>query len=165
MRKSTFVALAILAVTALSVTARSAYSGDRTITERLNRSGNITVTHSPLLENRLAPRTVVEEVSAVDSVIDAPSAPMRKVAGYRVQIFSDNNARTAKDEAESKARLVAEKFPRYSTYVVYSSPYWRLKLGDFRTRDEAEVAATEIKRKFPEFAREIRVVRDRVNLR
>lgn len=164
MRKSSFIALALLVAAASSAIARSAYDSDETITERLNRSGNVTVVHSPLLEKRLVPRSVAEEAQA-DTVSDGPTSAMRKVAGYRVQIFSDNNARTAKNEAESKARLVAEKFPRYSTYVVYSSPYWRLKLGDFRTRDEAEVAANEIKRKFPEFAREIRVVRDRINIR
>lgn len=164
MRKSSFIALSLLAASALTAIAGGTYNDDRTITERINRSGNISVTHSPLLEKRLVPRAGAEDAPA-DSVSDGPSAVMRKVAGYRVQIFSDNNARTAKNEAESKARLIAEKFPRYSTYVVYSSPYWRLKMGDFRTRDEAEVAATEIKRKFPEFAREIRVVRDRINLR
>ncbi len=160
MRKLSFIVSALLAAAALSAAA----GNDNTVTERINRSGTISVTHSPLLEKRLVP-CAGEEDAAADSVADGSSAVMRKVAGYRVQIFSDNNARTAKNEAESKARLIAERIPHYSTYVVYSSPYWRLKLGDFRTRDEAEVAATEIKRKFPEFAREIRVVRDRINLR
>lgn len=164
MRKSSFVALALLATAASGAIARSASDGGETITERLNRTGNISVVHSPLLEKRLVPRSDAVQNHA-DTVSDGPTSVMRKVAGYRVQIFSDNNARTAKNEAESKARIIGEKFPRYSTYVVYSSPYWRLKLGDFRTRDEAEVAATEIKRKFPEFAREIRVVRDRINIR
>jgi len=88
-----------------------------------------------------------------------------RVAGYRVQVFSDNNQRTAKGEARSKEKLMRESFPDYGTYVVYNSPFWRLKVGDFRTMHEAEAAADEIKSRFPSFAREVRVVRDRVNYR
>lgn len=31
--------------------------------------------------------------------------------GYRVQVFSDNNARTARNEARSKQRSVGNRFP------------------------------------------------------
>ena len=84
--------------------------------------------------------------------------------GYRVQVFSDNNARTARNEARSKQRSVGNRFPQYRTYVTYSAPYWRLKVGDFRTQAEANTAATAIRRAFPGFASEIRVVRDRVKI-
>ena len=87
-----------------------------------------------------------------------------RMAGYRVQVFSDNNARTAKNEARSKQRTIASRFPKYQTYVMYTSPYWRLKVGDFRTMQEAQDAANEIGRAFPAFKKEIRVVRDRVNI-
>ena len=86
-----------------------------------------------------------------------------RVAGYRVQVFSDNNQRTAKGEARSKERQLRGAFPELGTYVVYNSPFWRLKVGDFRTQHEAEAIADEIKSRFPSFAREVRVVRDRVN--
>ncbi len=86
-----------------------------------------------------------------------------KVAGYRIQVFSDNNARSAKSEARSKAQAISERMPQYRTYVVYQSPYWRLKVGDFTTATEAENAADMIKKMFPSYAREVRVVRDRIN--
>ncbi|MCM1483097.1 MAG: SPOR domain-containing protein [Muribaculaceae bacterium] len=83
--------------------------------------------------------------------------------GYRVQVFSDNNARTARNEARSKQRSIGSRFPNYRTYVTYTAPYWRLKVGDFRTQEEANTAAAAIKRAFPGYT-EIRVVRDRINL-
>lgn len=85
-------------------------------------------------------------------------------AGFRVQVFSDNNARTAKNEARNKEQTVAARFPQYRTYKKYSAPYWRLRVGDFRTQREAEAAAAELRRAFPSFGKEIRVVRDRINL-
>lgn len=88
-----------------------------------------------------------------------------KAVGYRVQVFADNNARTAKTEARQRERAISQAFPEYGTYVSYASPYWRLRVGDFRSQYEADKAATEIKRQFPRYAREVRVVRDRVNVR
>lgn len=85
-------------------------------------------------------------------------------AGYRVQVFSDNNTRTAKNEARTKARQVSARFPHLSTYVKYTSPYWRLKVGDFRSRQEADEVADQLRKAFPAFSKEIRVVRDRINL-
>ncbi|MDE7238043.1 MAG: SPOR domain-containing protein [Paramuribaculum sp.] len=49
------------------------------------------------------------------------------------------------------------------TYVTYNSPYWRLRVGDFRTQAEAAAAAEELRQAFPRSAKEIRVVRDNIN--
>lgn len=121
--------------------------------------------------NHSLPATVVAHDDAVDMTSDSQiesttsgsNVIAGKIAGYRVQVFSDNNQRTAKGEARTKEAKLREAFPAYNTYIVYNSPFWRLKVGDFRTRDEAEAAADAIKSHFPSFAREIRVVRDRVN--
>lgn len=88
-----------------------------------------------------------------------------KTVGYRVQVFADNNVRSAKTEARQRERAVGQAFPAYSTYVSYASPYWRLRVGDFRSQYDAEKAAAEIRRAFPRYSREVRVVRDRVNVR
>ncbi len=84
--------------------------------------------------------------------------------GYRVQVFSDNNSRTAKNEARAKERRVMSRFPQYRSYVMFKAPYWRLRIGDFRTQQEAASAAEDIKRAFPSYSKEIRVVQDKINL-
>ena len=82
-----------------------------------------------------------------------------KIVGYRVQVYADNNVRVAKGEARRR------HVPGMTTYVAYASPYWRLRVGDFRTQAEAEKAAADIRRAFPGYAREVRIVRDRINAR
>ncbi len=100
-----------------------------------------------------------------ESTHDEHSRPIGgRMAGYRVQVFSDNNVRTAKAEAASKQRIISALFPQYQTYVRYTSPYWRLKVGDFRTQQEANDAADELRKAFPAYSKEIRVVRDRISL-
>lgn len=86
-----------------------------------------------------------------------------KIVGYRVQIYADNNVRVAKGEARHRERAISRRFPSLGTYVAYVSPYWRLRVGDFRTEAEAQKVAADIRRAFPGYAREIRVVRDRIN--
>lgn len=88
----------------------------------------------------------------------------QKVAGYRVQVYADNNVRNAKIEARQRGRRVGSMFP-YATYVTYASPYWRLRVGDFRSQAEANKAAAEIKKAFPGYSKEVRVVRDYIQSR
>ena len=92
------------------------------------------------------------------------SARSGKAIGYRVQVYADNNSRSAKSEARQRERAISQSMPEYSTYVTYNPPYWRLRIGDFRSQYDAEKAASEIKRQFPRYAREVRIVRDRINV-
>lgn len=124
-------------------------------------SGTSNVINQPEeLLKRLLPVEGVEEESKEEI-----ARPVNgRMAGFRVQVFSDNNARTAKNEARSKQRIISSRFPQYQTYVMYTSPYWRLKVGDYRTQQDANAAADELRRAFPAYSKEIRVVRDRVTV-
>lgn len=84
--------------------------------------------------------------------------------GYRIQAYSDNNVSTAKTNAQKRARDIAMKFPQYRSYISYKAPSWRLRIGDFKTRGEAQAALARIKKIYPNFAREMVIVRDRINI-
>jgi len=84
--------------------------------------------------------------------------------GFRIQAYSDNNYKTAKASAQKRARDIAMKFPQYRSYISYKAPSWRLRIGDFKTRGEAQAALSRIKKVYPNFAREMVIVRDRINI-
>lgn len=84
--------------------------------------------------------------------------------GYRIQAYTDNNPRTAKASAQQRARDIAMKFPQYRSYITYKAPAWRLRIGDFKTQQEAKAALNRIKSVYPKFAREMVIVRDRINI-
>lgn len=134
---------------------------DPNIVDHITTGTTNTINQPDALFQRLMPVEVVEQEEEKEEVVRPTSGRM---AGYRVQVFSDNNARTAKAEANSKQRIISSRFPQFQTYVMYTSPYWRLKVGDFRTQQEASAAADELKKAFPSYSKEIRVVRDRVNI-
>jgi len=133
-----------------------------TIIDHITKGTSNKVNQPEKLLQRLIP---VEGAEDEEEQKEEVARPVNgRMAGYRVQVFSDNNARTAKNEARSKQRIISSRFPQYQTYVMYTSPYWRLKVGDFRTQQEANSAADELRKAFPSYSKEIRVVRDRVNV-
>lgn len=95
--------------------------------------------------------------------------PGKKVAtrtnGFRIQIFSDGrNQNTLQARARSRAKKILAKFPRYN-HQVYSfskSPNYYTRIGNFATRSEATAALNQLRRAFPEFAGEMRVVASEV---
>lgn len=134
-----------------------------TIVDHITTGTDNTVTQPEALLKRLIPS--VDIVDDEDEMRDEQSRPTGgRPAGFRVQVFSDNNVRTAKAEAASKQRVISARFPQYQTYVRYTSPYWRLRVGDFRTQQEANAAADELRKAFPAYSKEIRVVPDRISL-
>ena len=82
--------------------------------------------------------------------------------GFRIQIFSGNNQRMSKNEAFNKERQVKDNFPELETYVTFHSPFWRLRAGNFRTYEEADRKMRELKTTFPNFGKEMYIVREEV---
>ncbi len=152
--------LLYLVLASATLTANADVEPTTTIVDHITLGTKNVVTQPDQLTRRLFPVTDVEEEQKEEM-----QRPVNgRMAGFRVQVFSDNNSRTAKNEARSKQRKISSRFPQYQTYVMYTSPYWRLKVGDFRTQQEANAAADELRKAFPAYSKEIRVVRDRINV-
>ena len=84
------------------------------------------------------------------------------INGYRVQVFSSNIQQTGKSEAFRIKALVEEKFPKKGVYESYSSPFWKVRVGDCRTREEAQELLTELTKNFPSMRHEIYIVPDKI---
>lgn len=136
------------------------------IISKIEAAGRIHVIIPEGLSSRLqpdsnSPAEVAEEES--ETAAPAQTAHRTSAVGYRVQVFDDNNVRTAKHEAENRKRQMESRFPEFRVYMQFNSPYWRVKVGDFRTRSEAEAAMAAIKSAFPGLNSQLRVVRDHIN--
>lgn len=83
--------------------------------------------------------------------------------GFRVEVFADNNVRTAKVQAASKKRQLQARFPQYNVYLVFESPFWRVRMGDFNNRAAAESAMEDVRRAIPSLRTGLRVVRCSIN--
>lgn len=82
------------------------------------------------------------------------------ISGFRVQIYMGNKQKLSKTEAFEREKLVKEKYKDLTSYVTFVSPFWRLRVGDFRNYADALVLASSLKNDFPDFASEIYVIKD-----
>ena len=84
------------------------------------------------------PAQLAKRVSRAEGVIKYDgNKGYAQSSGFRIQVFSDNDYRTAKNNALYKEGLIQQAFPELETYVTFTSPFWRLRVGDFRSYEEA----------------------------
>lgn len=119
----------------------------------------------------------IYEDESIKHILGRPMGPARtvyssvdgdvqyyKMRGFKIQVFSGNNQRSSRDEANSKQRMINNAFPELETVVLFESPFWRLRVGNFETRGEAKVVMEELKKHFPSFGREMYVVVDEIKV-
>lgn len=143
-----------------SVFSQEYYGQKKTITQHLRSSspkgGTVRIVQNPqldsLMTNQIRMATQVE-MNGTEAFITA--------RGYRIQIFSGNNQRESKSEAYSKEEEIKTLFPTLDTYVTFHSPFWKLRVGNFRTSEEAHAKLRELKSAFPKW-KEMFIVRDQV---
>jgi len=68
--------------------------------------------------------------------------------GYRIRIYSDLGTHARKESEEYKTRFY-ENFSNTPIYRNYVQPYYKVYVGDFRTKAEALKSLKEIKNVFP----------------
>ena len=64
-------------------------------------------------------------------------AANKTMSGFRVQIFMEIG-NEAVDHANVVKKEFEEQYPELPIYLSYEQPYYRLRVGDFRNRVEAE---------------------------
>ena len=81
------------------------------------------------------------------------------IDGFRVQIFMELG-NDALRHADSVKMVFRERYPDIPVYLIFGEPYFRLRVGDFRTRLEAENLYQRLKNEF----RNAFVTADRIEL-
>ena len=67
----------------------------------------------------------------------------RELQGFRVRIFFDSD-RTARQQSQQIAARFAERYPDVPVYRSHVSPYFKVTVGDFRTRADAQRFASKL---------------------
>lgn len=60
----------------------------------------------------------------------------RRRNGYRIRLFFDNK-QTARMESEELEKAFQEQFPLIPTYRSYTNPFFKVVVGDYRTKSDA----------------------------
>ena len=102
--------------------------------EAAGADGTVMVSQSELIEQSM--RKHVEANST------------RTLSGYRVRIFFDNK-QSARNESEQTVNRFREMYQEIAVYRTYTNPYFKVTVGDCRTRSEAMHLLSRIKQNFP----------------
>ncbi len=121
------------------------------------------------------PRVTIVQDSAICKLIGQPGVnlpqnivvvqnrPCLQMSGYRIQVFSSNNQQSAKNEAFRRETAIKQVIPNITSYVKYQAPFWRVRVGDFQTYEDAYAKLMEFRKTFT-FGREMSIVRETINL-
>ncbi|HMG15989.1 MAG TPA: SPOR domain-containing protein [Saprospiraceae bacterium] len=77
--------------------------------------------------------------------IESNRAPDKTLGGYRIQVVATVDRR----KLESSKKAIQSDFPQYPISTVYNDPYYKLRLGAFMNKNEAQAALNKVKIKYP----------------
>lgn len=108
-------------------------TGSTTITD----TSSVTVHKDPRLDLLVKKQAQINEVTSRDA--------RRIVKGFRLMVITTNN----RDEALAAKTKVYTYFPELKAYMWHQSPYYKLKVGNFKDRKDAEDYRKKLNVYFP----------------
>lgn len=70
------------------------------------------------------------------------------IDGYRIQIFEESGNKSSTLAREAMAEF-SEKYPDIGVYLTWKAPNFKVRVGDFNSRMEAEGFLNKIKKDYP----------------
>ena len=121
--------------------------------------------HSFILD--AMPNVVVHQDSAITLLLEDKSynrqRGQRQVSGFRVQVYASNTPQVAKNEALDLHETLSSQVSM-AVYVISEPPFWKVRLGDFLTREEAIDYKNQLNILFPHLQGSTYVVPDQVTI-
>lgn len=100
-----------------------------------SQQGSVVIHQSSEIEQLLAKHLKVNEIQNWTN-------------GYRVQIYSVGGA-NSKEKANAMKAEILSKYPEAIVYVIYQAPYFKVRIGNFRTQLDALEYLHQIKLSYP----------------
>ena len=107
------------------------------INEQVDTSGLVVVHKDPRLDLLVKKQVQINE--------ETSRLARRSMKGYRLLVINTNK----RDEAIAAKTQVYTYFPELKAYLQYQSPFFKLKAGNFKTRDEADEYRKRLNIYFP----------------
>ena len=75
-----------------------------------------------------------ETPTATDNDTKPNTTTRKNISGFRIQVVISNEF----EECQQSRKELQKLFPDQKTYIVHEFPFYKLRLGNFRTRKDAE---------------------------
>jgi len=100
-------------------------------------TGGVVVRKDPRVDSLVQKQIEINEVTTRDA--------RRNVPGFRIQVINSPD----RNKVYAAKVKVYEEFPDLKPYLLYQAPNYKLKVGNFKTQEEAEQAMQQLSRLFP----------------
>lgn len=94
--------------------------------------------------------TIYDE-SGVEELVDIQVEVNRRrsgVDGYRIQLFSGSGPSGKRNALKVKSKFL-NSFPDYDADLSFTSPFWRVRVGNYRHKHEALPLMNDLRKLFP----------------
>jgi hypothetical protein len=126
------------------------------VSAQINTTDSVNITDdifSALQNNTYGGNITILQEPSLHVLIDRSIRINKKkgLNGYRIQIFS-GSGNNAREQANKVAQEFKSYFPNFDhdlIYFNYQAPYFKVRIGDFRNRNEAFELYNKIIKKFP----------------
>lgn len=85
-------------------------------------------------------KVVVKQDASITNMLDLhvlQNAKNPGMQGFRIRVFFELG-QNARRNSEESMRVFMEKYPGVKVYQSYDNPYWKISVGDFRSRESAQ---------------------------
>ena len=103
--------------------------------------------------------TIVQDKSIKQMVTEYVDSKKKTIPGFRINIFRDSGTNARQDAENCRAKFIS-KFGNVSSYLIYDTPFFKIYVGDFRTKSDALKFKEKIKWSFPNAF----IIYDQINL-
>ena len=79
--------------------------------------------------------------------------------GFRIQLFSDSG-NNSKNKAQAVHDEIQSRYPHLGVYLTFKSPNYKVRIGDFRTKLDAQRFLIELTGDYPNAF----IIADQINL-
>lgn len=90
------------------------------------------------------PLSVNKELTEIIQTINQQNKSVKYMPGYRIQLYVGN----IRSEADAAKSFIYRSFPELSPYITFNQPTYRVKVGDFMSKTEAEHVLSSVKQQY-----------------
>ena len=102
--------------------------------------------------------TVYQDSEITEALLRQPPSTTESNSNWSVQVFSDNSI-TAKDMAFQIENKIKERMPNEYVRAERHAPFWKVRVGQFESAEDAQALKNVLLQEFPEFKGGIYVVK------
>jgi hypothetical protein len=113
-------------------------------------TGGVVVNRDPRVDSLVQKQIEINELTTRDA--------RRNVPGFRIQVMNSPD----RNKVYAAKAKVYDEFPDLKPYLLYQAPNYKLKVGNFKTQEEAEQALQQLSKLFPSG---LYVIRDIVEIK